>query len=73
MNASALSSFTSGGYGSLQKYLTTRHADAVVLTFAEIEDLLGFPLPDAAWVDPGWWAPPPTGVVPSTQSQTGVL
>ena len=53
MNASALSSFTSGGYGSLQKYLTTRHADAVVLTFAEIEDLLGFPLPDAAWVEPG--------------------
>ena len=73
MNASALSSFTSGGYGSLQKYLTTRHADAVVLTFAEIEDLLGFPLPDAAWVEPGWWAPPATGVVPSTQSQSWTL
>ena len=73
MNASVLSSSTSGGYGSLQKYLTTRYADAVVLTFAQIEDLLGFLLPDAAWLELGWWAPPPTGANPSTQSQSWTL
>jgi hypothetical protein len=73
MSASTLSSLTSGGYGSLQKYLTARYADAVVLTFAQIEDLLGFPLPDAAWEEPGWWALPATGTVSSTQSQSWTL
>lgn len=73
MNASAFSAFTSGGYGPLQKYLAARYADAVVLTFAQIEDLLGFPLPDAAWVEPGWWALPATGAVSSTQSQSWSL
>lgn len=73
MNASALSSFTSGGYGSLQKYLTARYADAVVLTFAQIEDLLGFPLPDAARAEPGWWAPAASGTVSSAQAQSWTL
>jgi len=74
MNASALNTFGSGGaYGSLQKYLTSRYADVVVLTFAQIEDLLGFALPDPAWVEPGWWALPVAGAVPSAQSQSWTL
>jgi hypothetical protein len=43
-------------YRSLHKYLHDRYADSVVLTFAEIEDLLGFTLPDDARVEQAWWA-----------------
>ena len=43
-------------YRSLQKYLTERHADIVVLTFAQIEDLLGFRLPPLASLHLTWWA-----------------
>ena len=43
-------------YRVLHTYLRDRFADTVVLTFAQIEDLLGGPLPDAARVDSGWWA-----------------
>jgi hypothetical protein len=35
-----------GEYRPLHKYLDGRYADTVVLRFAEIEDLLGFALPD---------------------------
>ena len=74
MTASALGPFASGGaYASLQKYLTARYADAVVLTFAQIEDLLGFALPVAAWVEPAWWGPPVPGDVASAQSHSWVL
>ena len=45
----------SGKYLLLYKYLENRYANTVVLTFAEIEDLLGFALPDAG--------APPAGVV----------
>ena len=74
MTASALSTFASGGpYGSLQKYLTARYADAVVLTFAQIEDLLGFPLPDPARVETGWWDSAAPGESPSAQWQSWTL
>ena len=43
-------------YRPLFKYLDERFADAVVLTFAQIEDLLGRQLPDPALHQPGWWA-----------------
>jgi hypothetical protein len=43
-------------YLSLHKYLDERFADTVVLTFAQIEDLLGFALPDLARLQPEWWA-----------------
>ena len=43
-------------YRPLHKYLEERYAENLVLTFAEIEDLLGFPLPDSARVTPEWWA-----------------
>jgi hypothetical protein len=44
-----------GEYRLLHKYLRDRFADRVVLTFAEIEDLLGFPLPPAARLQADWW------------------
>jgi hypothetical protein len=46
----------SGQYLPLHLYLLHRYADRVVLTFSEIEDLLGFALPNQARLDPGWWA-----------------
>ena len=45
----------SGKYRLLYKYLKNRYADTVVLTFAEIEDLLGFALPDQASLRREWW------------------
>lgn len=46
-------------YPVLHKYLYERYADTVVLTFRQIEDLLGFALPAAARTDSGWWTAPP--------------
>jgi len=43
-------------YAPLQAYLKGRYADTVVLTFDEIEDLLGGALPDQARVSPEWWS-----------------
>jgi hypothetical protein len=45
----------SGKYVLLYKYLEGRYADMVVLTFAEIEDLLGFALPEQARLHQEWW------------------
>jgi hypothetical protein len=45
----------SGKYVLLYKYLENRYADTVVLTFSEIEDLLGFALPEQARVQQEWW------------------
>ena len=39
----------------LHKYLDERYADRVVLTFPQIESLLGFALPSEALTDPSWW------------------
>jgi hypothetical protein len=44
-----------GEYQLLHKYLRDRYANRLVLTFAQIEDLLGFSLPDAARLEAGWW------------------
>ncbi len=44
-----------GRYGRLRDYLEGRHADRVVLTFREIEDLLGFTLPEDARAQAAWW------------------
>ena len=40
----------SGEHSLLYKYLENRYANTVILTFAEIEDILGFALPDPARV-----------------------
>ncbi len=45
-----------GRYKPLHQYLQSRYADRLVLTFAQIEDLLGFTLPDSARADEEWWA-----------------
>jgi hypothetical protein len=45
-------------YQALQKYLTDRYANMVVLTFAEIEDILGFELPSLARLKQEWWVDP---------------
>ena len=42
-------------YASLHEYLANRFADSVVLTFAQLEDLLGCALPDSARVQHEWW------------------
>ena len=43
------------GYLPLYTYLEHRYASTVVLTFEQIESLLGFALPVAARQEPGWW------------------
>jgi len=57
-------------YLSLHKYLDGRFANTVVLTFAEIEDLLGFALPDLARLQQEWWADAAAGSIPSAQSRS---
>ena len=47
-----------GKYRSLYEYLEKRYADTVVLTFRQLEDLMGFSLPDTARTDPEWWTTP---------------
>jgi hypothetical protein len=47
---------TAGVYSPLWHYLEHRYADVVVLTFAQMEDLLGFALPAPARTDAAWWA-----------------
>ena len=44
-----------GKYRFLYEYLEHRYANTVVLTFAQIEDLLGFTLPDLARTHQEWW------------------
>jgi hypothetical protein len=56
-----------GEYQLLYKYLRDRYADRVVLTFAEIEDLLGFSLPESARLQQEWWGG--TGAVARRSAQ----
>ena len=44
-------------YLPLYKYLEHRYASTVVLSFAQIDALLGFALPDVAHRDYAWWTP----------------
>jgi hypothetical protein len=43
------------GYLPLYTYLEHRYASIVVLTFDQMEALLGFALPQAALLEPDWW------------------
>ena len=45
-----------GKYQLLHLYLRDRFADRVVLTFGEIESLLGTALPEAARHESSWWS-----------------
>ena len=42
-------------YRALHTYLEHRYASVVVLTFDQIESLLGFALPTSARTDREWW------------------
>jgi hypothetical protein len=44
-----------GKYKLLYRYLEDRFANRVVLTFSQIEDLLGFALPQEARLQQEWW------------------
>jgi hypothetical protein len=55
-------------YRPLQKYLIERFSDAVVLTFGEIEDLLGALLPLEARQRTTWWTDAIEDGVQSPQS-----
>jgi hypothetical protein len=44
-----------GKAAGLHTYLANRYADMVVLTFSQLEDLLGFALPDSARTQQEWW------------------
>src|SRR6476660_86993 len=57
-------------YLPLHLYLSDRRAEIVVLTFQEIETLLGFPLPAPARTMPGWWANIGSSGSPSPQSSS---
>jgi hypothetical protein len=59
-----------GEYQLLYEYLRDRYATTVVLTFAEIEDLLGFPLPESARLRLEWWHSPGTTEHPSAQADS---
>jgi hypothetical protein len=63
----------SGKYLLLYKYLEGRYANRVVLTFAEIEDLLGFALPGQARLHPEWWTDSTLNVAEASYSDSWVL
>jgi len=63
----------SGKYLLLYRYLEDRYANTVVLTFAEIEDLLGFALPDQARLHQEWWTDAETTVAGPNYSDSWIL
>ena len=62
-----------GEYKLLYKYLHDRYANRVVLTFAEIEDLLGFALPGPARQNREWWGGAGSTAPRSAQSNSWTL
>ena len=62
-----------GKYQALYEYLEHRYANMVVLTFAQIEDLLGFTLPDSARVHQEWWANKDPNDTPPPHSRSWTL
>ena len=61
-----------GEYRLLHKYLRDRYANRLVLSFSEIEDILGFSLPESARLQQEWWATD-TVVHESAQSESWTL
>jgi len=60
-------------YQLLYVYLRDRFADRLVLTFGEIEALMGSPLPDAARHELAWWSTAPAASDSSEQSEAWTL
>jgi hypothetical protein len=50
-------------YDPLTKHLKAQRADRVPMTFAELEKVLGFPLPPSSRKHRAWWANDPQGHV----------
>ena len=63
----------SGKYLSLYAYLENRYADTVVLTFDQIESLLGFSLPEGARTHGEWWTSAGDGTPTSGHDDAWVL
>jgi hypothetical protein len=63
----------SGKYLLLYNYLDARYANQVVLTFAQIEDLLGFTLPARARLNQEWWTKTETDVAGYAHSDCWIL
>ena len=59
-------------YRPLHKYSETRFADAVFLTFGQIEDLLGLALPNGAYAERSWWDGPDGSGTPTPQATAWV-
>ena len=62
-----------GEYRLLYVYLRDRFSDRLVLTFGQIEDLLGFALPAPARVQRDWWGNSDLGADGSRQSDAWTL
>jgi hypothetical protein len=62
-----------GEYRLLYEYLEHRYANTVVLTFGQIEDLLGFTLPDLARTHQEWWTIAETGTTEARCSDAWTL
>jgi hypothetical protein len=56
--AEAASPHVGARYVALYTYLQQRYASNVVLTFEQVESLLGFALPAPAWTERDWWTSP---------------
>ena len=63
----------SGKYAPLHEYLENRYADSVVLSFGQIEDLLGSALPDTARARPEWWTSTDSAAAKSSCSDAWIL
>jgi hypothetical protein len=63
----------SGPYLLLHTYLDERFADTVVLTFAQIEDVIGAALPAPARLEAAWWTDPSGNVVAPHHSDAWTL
>ena len=50
-------------YAPLTEYLKAQDADRIPMTFAEMERVLGFPLPKSSRKHRAWWANDPRGHV----------
>jgi len=59
-------------YRRLNTFLRERFADRLVLTFAQIEDIIGSPLPAEARLQPDWWVTAPAGGPQSEQADCWV-
>jgi hypothetical protein len=62
-----------GEYRLLYEYLRDRFSDRLVLTFGQIEDLLGFALPAPARVQRDWWGTSDSVADRSRQSDAWTL